>query len=215
LVFKPAQERWEKYFGALVEYKNTSGNCNVPQDWQKNPPLGRWVGQQRFRRSTGKLSAERIQRLNSIGFNWNTTHSSWEAMFSALSEYRQRFGNCRVPHEWRENAALGGWVSLQRTCRKRGQIGARRVHKLNSLGFVWDIRDSFWEERFSELVQCKQYVGDALVPIKWPENLILGTWVANQRVRKKQGTLSEDRISRLNEIGFHWAGTTERRKANT
>ena len=89
------------------------------------------------------------------------------------------------------------------------------MHKLNSLGFVWDIPDGFWEERFSELVQYKQYVGDTLVPVKWPENLELGAWVANQRVRKKQGTLSEDRISRLNEIDFHWAGTTERRKGNT
>ncbi|PYK19450.1 MAG: hypothetical protein DME55_04750, partial [Verrucomicrobia bacterium] len=215
LVLKPAEERWERYFATLVEYQNTFGNCKVPQDWHRNPPLGRWVGQQRFRRSTGKLSAERIQRLNSIGFNWNTTDSSWEAMFAALIEYRQRFGNCRVPHEWSENAALGAWVSLQRTCRKRGQISARRVHKLNSLGFVWDIRDGFWEERFSELVQYKQHVGDTLVPVRWPENLKLGAWVANQRVRKKQRTLSEHRISRLNKIGFHWNGTTNERKGNS
>jgi superfamily II DNA or RNA helicase len=215
LVWKPAKERWEKYFAALIEYKDTFGNCNVPQDWQGNPSLGRWVGQQRFRRSTGKLSAERIQRLNSIGFHWNTTDSRWETMFAALIEYRQRFGNCNVPHEWSESAALGGWVSLQRTRRKRGQISARQLQKLNSLGFVWDIRDGFWEERFSELVQYKQQVRDTLVPLKWPENPQLGAWVANQRVRKKHGTLSKDRISRLSKIGFHWKGTTNERKESS
>jgi hypothetical protein len=136
-------------------------------------------------------------------------------MFAALSDYRQRFGNCKIPHAWSENAALGGWVSLQRTCRKRGQISARRVHKLNSLGFVWDIRDGFWEERFSELVQYKQQVRDTLVPLKWPENPQLGAWVANQRVRKKHGTLSKDRISRLSKIGFHWKGTTNERKESS
>ena len=202
LVWKPTEERWEKYFAALVEYKDTFGNCNVPQDWEGNPSLGRWVGQQRFRRSTGKLSAERIQRLNSIGFHWNRTDSRWETMFAALIEYRQRFGNCNVPHEWSENAALGGWVSLQRTRRRRGQITARQLQKLNSLGFVWDIRDGFWDRMFAALVEYKREHGHCNVPTKWSENPQLASWVVNQRTRR--ALLGEDRIRRLEEAGFQW-----------
>jgi len=202
LVWRPGIERWEKYFAALVEYKNTFGNCNVPQDWQGNPTLGRWVHQQRFRRSTGKLSAERIQRLNSIGFDWNRTDSRWETMFAALIEYKQRFGNCNVPRGWSENAALSGWVSLQRTRKKRGQISARQLQKLNSLGFVWNIREGFWEEMFAALVEYKREHGHCDVPTNWSENRQLASWVCNQRSRR--ALLGEDRMRSLNEIGFQW-----------
>lgn len=214
-VWHPAEDGWEEFFETLADYRREFGHCNVPLRWRRNPRLGRWVSQQRLGRNKGSLPIERVQRLDSIGLNWSPRGSTWDEMFSALAAYRRRFGNCNVPQECSENAALGAWVSLQRTCRKRGQISARRVHKLNSLEFVWNIRDGFWEERFSELVQYKQHAGDTLVPAKWLKNRKLGAWVANQRVRKKQRTLSEDRISRLNKIGFQWKGTASERKGNS
>ena len=37
---------WEERFAQLVEYRARFGNCNVPQHWKENVPLGRWVMKQ-------------------------------------------------------------------------------------------------------------------------------------------------------------------------
>ena len=50
----------------------------MPQRYAENPQLGRWVGNQRtqykkFQQdpSTSQMTQERIERLQSIGFEWN------------------------------------------------------------------------------------------------------------------------------------------------
>jgi hypothetical protein len=38
---------WEQHLTSLRAYKCRHGDCNVPRRWAKDPPLGRWVGNQR------------------------------------------------------------------------------------------------------------------------------------------------------------------------
>jgi hypothetical protein len=42
------------------------------------------------------------------------------------------------------------------------------------------------------------------VPLRWAENKQLGRWVGSQRSKYRKGKLSEDRIKRLEDIGFVW-----------
>ena len=51
----------------LLRYKTKRGNCNVPQSQGK---LGTWVRNQRRDYAAGSLAQDRIDRLNSIGFDW-------------------------------------------------------------------------------------------------------------------------------------------------
>ncbi len=62
---------WEEMFAALVTFKAQHGHCNVPRRYAENPPLGLWVGRQRKDYNSGKLSAQRIKRLNALGFRWS------------------------------------------------------------------------------------------------------------------------------------------------
>ena len=61
----------------------------------------------------------------------------------------------------------------------------------------WDIRFAF-----GELEQYKAKHGDCNVPRRQEKP---GTWVHDQRSRYERGELSQDRIDRLENIGFHWA----------
>ncbi len=61
------EERLEE----LKEFKNRHGNCNVSGRWSENIPLGTWVTAQRAKYRNGKLSDDRIKRLEDIGFVWN------------------------------------------------------------------------------------------------------------------------------------------------
>jgi hypothetical protein len=58
-------------FGALEEYRHANGHCNGPQRYNLNPKLGYWVTHQRQSYKKGKLAAERIAKLDSLGFQWS------------------------------------------------------------------------------------------------------------------------------------------------
>ena len=68
------EANWDEMFAALVEFKEAHGHCNVPNWWLKNPKLSKWVSHQRSFHKKGKLSEERISRLDGvIGFQWQVT----------------------------------------------------------------------------------------------------------------------------------------------
>jgi len=43
-------------------------------------------------------------------------------MFSALVEFKEVHGHCKVPTKWPENRKLGNWVALQRNKLKKYQF---------------------------------------------------------------------------------------------
>mmetsp|Transcript_11230 Transcript_11230/g.24773 ORF Transcript_11230/g.24773 Transcript_11230/m.24773 type:complete len:541 (+) Transcript_11230:82-1704(+) len=69
---------WENRFADLLEFKRAHGHCNVPWQWKENIPLAQWVNSQRKKYKDlmdGKrnnLAEEHINKLNDIGFKWNT-----------------------------------------------------------------------------------------------------------------------------------------------
>ncbi len=67
---------WNKRFAELTAYRKRFGDCNVSQEWSENPQVGRWVAAQRRARRQGKLTRERIARLNSLGFEWEPGRGS-------------------------------------------------------------------------------------------------------------------------------------------
>jgi Helicase associated domain len=69
-VWRPFDSAWERSFAALMEFKNREGHCRVSQDHIENGiNLGRWVSKQRAKRK--KMSIERRQSLDALGFVWN------------------------------------------------------------------------------------------------------------------------------------------------
>jgi hypothetical protein len=68
-VWDVAETQWEAKYNELIAYKNEHGHVNVRT--QPPTPLGSWVNWQRMHYRKGKLSAEEIQRLNEIGFEWD------------------------------------------------------------------------------------------------------------------------------------------------
>jgi hypothetical protein len=65
-----------------------------------NNRLGQWVCVQRYFK--GKLSAERKQRLDAIGFVWDWRDYLWEQNFAALLKFKRREGHCCIPTDYRK-----------------------------------------------------------------------------------------------------------------
>jgi hypothetical protein len=200
----PYSSVWEERFKELLSYKVAHGNCDVPQSYADNPQLGTWTRRQRILKRKGELSGDRLRRLDEIGFEWDPTKSAWDAMFEDLKLYKAKHGNCNVPRGYSNNPTLASWIGAQRCFRKKNKISRERLTRLNEIGFDWDPKQSSWEAMFEELSSYKAIHGDCNVPQSYMANERLGFWVSTQRQFRKRSKLSEDRIRRLEEIGFLW-----------
>lgn len=60
----------------------------------------------------------------------------WEARFSELREFREKFGHCRVPQAWKENKKLGSWVARVRNQKRKNKLKEDRIKALEDLGIA-------------------------------------------------------------------------------
>jgi hypothetical protein len=197
---------WNEKFKMLLQYKYEHGDCLVPQNYEKDPSLGRWVVTQRKLYANNKLRSDRRSKLESVGFVWVsgkslTTHDKqWENMFAKLEEYCRENGDCLVPQFYKEDPSLARWVSKQRF--RRDKLDPTRRERLESIGFVWNLFDQQWEEMFAKLKEYCRKHGDCLVPSCYKDDHSIGVWVRKQRSRRDK--LDATRRERLESIGFVW-----------
>lgn len=194
----PRAAQWDEMFNELLSYKEQHGDVNVPDEW--STPLGTWVGKQRASKRSGKLSDDRLHRLADVGFAWDANESRWEARYGELRAYREKHGDVNIPHD--RNSELWRWVSTQRIFKKRGKLPTDKIRRLDDIDFIWDFSDFQWELRFNDLLAYRAYHGN--VNVSQSESTGLGAWANTQRSAKKSGGISDERIYRLNELGFIW-----------
>ena len=164
------------------------------------------------------MTDERIQELESIGFDWETSQTDWIVRFEQLREYKAEFGNIRVPCKYSANPKLGTWVMTQRRNYKLQQEGktstmpAERIRALESIGFDWETSKTDWSVRFQQLCEFKTKFGHYLVSRTYPANPTLGLWVSRQRSyykvcqEGKRSLITVKHIQALEDIGFDWGG---------
>ena len=199
--WNPLDERWEKLFAALNDFKQANGHCRVSQKYKHGPlNLGTWIATQR--KNKGELSLGQVERLDSIGFIWDPITAQWEESFEALKAFHKREGHCRVPRKIKtDGLKLGIWASNIR--KRKDKLTPMQIDQLHSIGFCWDHDEEQWEEAFEALKVFHKREGHCKVAQLFKTGgLKLGSWVARQR-HPKNG-LSADKISRLNQLGFIW-----------
>ena len=130
--------------------------------------------------------------------------SVWEDNFTQLLHYKREFGHCNVPQDWPPNIKLANWANAQRQANGNGSLSTERFGRLDELGFVWNRREEVWNQMFEGLMNYKLEHGDCKVPRDY-ENAKLANWVGAQRQFKQHGSLSEERIQKLDEVGFSWS----------
>lgn len=206
------QRKWDNHFKQLKAYKRKHGNCDVPKRYPPNPQLGQWVQMQRKNYKKGKLSDDRIEWLEGLGFKWdcptmseariNADQQKWNEHFKDLKAYKRKHGNCDVPQRYLPNPQLRKWVDNQRS--RKEQLSEDRVQRLEELEFNWGRTNLSWEERFKELKSYQRKHGHCSVPKQYAANPQLAIWVDTQRVSHKKGKISDERAECLEELGFQW-----------
>jgi hypothetical protein len=227
---------WDFNFQLLLQFKQREGHLRVPaRHVEDGYKLGRWISLQRTLKRLETLCPERLRRLNEIGLTWNARDGKWETMFKALTQFKQREGNLRVPINHSEDGQrLGGWICMQRYQKRLGTLVSDRDRRLNEIGFIWDAHEAKsvtttpggvplnlsspcpsshagrWDFNFLLLQQFRDREGHMRVPHYHVEDgKRLGAWISSQRCQKRLGTLISERERRLNEIGFIWTVYTK------
>mmetsp|Transcript_29808 Transcript_29808/g.56390 ORF Transcript_29808/g.56390 Transcript_29808/m.56390 type:complete len:561 (+) Transcript_29808:16-1698(+) len=177
------EEVWMSKFEIFKEYVEKNGPCIPPRKHE----IGCWIRDQRYhgykrlRGEHAKISAERIQKLNDIGFEW------------IVSKIRER------------DAVKGRTSSGDASEGERGT-----EHQLvndDSIPPAVPRDESLDEDNFDKLVVFRDTHGHCDVPLS---NAELGPWVKDLRAaytlhsEEDDASLTANFIQRLEEIGFRW-----------
>lgn len=122
----------------LLEFKQEHDTIHVsqvafPKD-SKNHKLSRWVNEMRRLYNENRLSIDRINKLNKIGFIWNMEDERFSQNLKKLKRFHKQHGHWDVPQAGRTKK-LGEWVAQVRC---RGLAKKHYVKALNDVGFVWE-----------------------------------------------------------------------------
>ncbi len=130
----------------------------------------------------------------------------WEMQFFELKKFKKKYGHCDVPQNAKKYNKLATWCGWQRKWKKFRPLeyDPDRIRKLDSIGFSWNVLDKWFENHFAEMEKYLHTHGHSYVSST--DNKALWKWCGHIREEKAKGLkrLTEDRIKRLDIIGFDW-----------
>lgn len=128
---------FEKRIEQLLEHKKEHGTLHVSQvKYDKTSEihkLSRWVNEIRRMYNENRLSMDRIERLNQIGFIWNMEDERFANNLEKLKRFHKKYGHFDVPQTGKTKK-LGEWVAQVRC---RGLAKPHYTKALDAIGFEW------------------------------------------------------------------------------
>lgn len=187
------EELFQERLSQLDEFREKHGHGSIPTPYHPNPSLGIWAAnlrqqnvmrKQAERKSIaykGYLTADRKRELVKAGFDFTSlTERQFQTRIKELQEFKQRYGHTSVPEKYKDNMALGAWVSNLRSLYRRKLLTPNND----------DTDESLEEEK---------------VKRRRSRSLLRQTHHRVKRRRQPRFShLNEDRIRMLEEIGFVW-----------
>ena len=171
-----------------------------------------------------RMNAVDVSR-NDRSVSKNGKALSFEERCGQLLAFKEEFGHCNVPARYSAGPSLGllgPWCKKMRSKFKQLQEGKPsmcglsqdQIERLEAIGFKWksDGLDKKFEQRCHDLEAFKRKFGHCNVSRNYSADPSLGRWCNRMRYvynqiqqgKSTECNLSQDRIERLEEIGFKW-----------
>lgn len=204
--------QWNMAFQALCNYQAENGTLDVPSGFKTKQgiELRLWLNNQRERYRKGKLSQERIDKMKSIGFDFEPP-DPWEEKFQLVKAYYEEHGDTDIP----ANIIVSGyplrrWLARQREYASNpdsSRITPEQIEKLRSIDLSVGIphNDKIWLNRYEMAQAYFEENGDLNIPGDYiVDSFKLGIWLQMQKQKRRKGKLSQDRIDLLDAINIEW-----------
>ena len=168
----------------------------------------KWLINQKSLFREGKLSQEKIQKLNDINIHWPSylkRSKTWNDMYELATKYYKHYGNLEVDKKFKTNDGinycedglnLGMWLVFQIYKYKNNNLSIKKIRLLEEININWDIlyRKEYWNKMYELAKKNYEHFGKLTVPAKFKtingyeyndEGYDLGKWVSNQKINYK------------------------------
>ena len=211
-ILEKSTASWDFMFGKLQKYAAENGHCNPPQKATSNKSLAAWVNHQRMSfngTKSKKLSPEQCAKLESLpNWQWKVHDSVWTTTYEKLLQYANERKALSFNRSETLEGSLSRWATRQRHAYFAGNLEDYRKALLEQVpNWEWNPIDSKWDKDFEKLQQYKADTGGSNpLPKEVHNGFRLGSWVVQQRVRYRNGMLTEEQIRCLEELeNWSWA----------
>ena len=202
---------WNDSFAEAQKYYETNGNLDVPATYvsPSGYKLGDWITNQR--EAAIRMSAERRDKLDSLGMIWQKP-DSWEVRYALAKAYFDEHGDLNIPTQYKADGIwLNKWLNEQRQVyfgkRPGKKLTEEQIKRLEAISFDWKCGfDRAWEERYVDAKLYYEAHGSLAVPKDYIDSSgkLLAPWLIVQRKYYRQGKLSDEQIQKLSDIGMAW-----------
>lgn len=230
-IIEKTRNYWNVKFQQLKAFIEMFGHSTISKGDEHYRDLYYWVGNIRKSYHEGKLSKEKIKKLEGIKFDWKGEQrltylppdQKWQKNYLKLVKYYEEHGDTDIPARYKPDKPLATWCVGQGVKYRNGKLSKEQIELLEDIDFDWE-RKNIFEEKLRLFKAYKDKHGDLYIPQGNTEHKREGRWVNRLRSIYNSGTpnakgdivspglgiIKKSQLDRLNEIGFVWfAGNVE------
>ncbi len=217
-----APQSWDESYKLALNYYKKYKNLNISRKFKTDDgityneygyALGEWLAVQKREYTYGKLSLEQIKKLEDIKIVWKSV-KTWEEAYELAKKYYDVHKDLKISYDFKtidgyspnnNGYSLGSWLVNQRRNYRLGKLGKDKIKKLEDIGIVWNIIKSF-EESYKLVLEYYKENGHINIPKSYDtkDGYNLGGFLFNQKLLKRYGKLSKDRIKLFDDLGIDW-----------
>ena len=212
LICHHKDELWDNmYLTALIYYKEHK-NLLVPINYETkdNKKLGIWVRNQRKAYFEGILSSNRINLLEQIDMVWDVYETRWNLMYKEAINYYKKYHTLNLSKDFKSpettRQELQIWLSNQKRYYNKNKILSKsQREKLEKIDINHDYSEDTWQFMYNLAYNYYLENNHLLIPRKYKINgYNLGLWLETRHCEYQNGTLSSEKIRKLEAIGIIW-----------
>ena len=207
-------DEFEKRIQEVDNFYKKYGEPPKPNGKRGNEPsLWLWLQSRRNAKRKGVLTAERIQRIETVfkdwWRSWDPKLDSFEIKIKEIDDFYKKYGEPPKQYGKRGNEpSLWLWLQSRRTEKRKGVLTAERIERIETVfkdWWSWDpIADAF-EEKIQEVDTFFNTYGE---PPKRKGNRgnehSLYSWNHRRREEKRNGKLTSEKIQRIETVFQDW-----------
>ena len=229
-------ETWNERFELAKKYYEYHGNLNMGNFITKDGInydkdgfwLGHWLNRQRTQHNLGQLTSEHREKLESIGFVFDSVHElNWNEFYGQLHNYLEHYHTLNIPKKFNtidginydeKGKNLGAWWHVQKSKYNKGTLKDEQIKKIDKL---YDILNEYEKVNWNKMYEFskKYYERYNTLRIKQSSILIfdnicvdmekLANWINKQRRDYRNGSLSLEKVEKLKQIGMIFENVVE------
>lgn len=212
---------WARNYKKLLAFYRQFGHPRIPSSYSEDPELGGWLAHQRERMAKGVIKPDKRRALEELGVKTPVRRaertrspvnlSPWREVYKRLEKLAAGRPGGRFGSEFEIDPKARTWFKRQRWHYAEGRLEEWQVEALRRIGldpgaspavspYARDIQKR-WQadlERHRAFVAEK---GHGYIP-GTKEHKYLANFAARVRRRYRDGTLSEQQIQELRDVGF-------------